>query len=550
MITSYTTLSGAVSTSCDDSGSTPSTSAEPSPSSSSSAVVPGVTTAPVQTVTPPSVTLPTSVGALPATSAPEASASTSLRFSTYYSTVIVTDSSGKLSTSTIPVPTLVNGASASSRGSNLNVGAVAGGTAGGVVALILAILLLWLLKKKGCFSRDDDEQLNDDFFRPEPHTIGVIVGPLVTGGDGDDRDVPDDSAMMREKDGRGEYIGEPDATGSHGHVRQSWYGGGEGQVAGTYSHTGGDGGQAYDPRMTGSDGHIYDPRMAVSSEGHAYDPRMAGSDGHAYDPRAVGSDGHAYDPRIADYGAQPYQNPEMESTEYASGALTEYTGGALGRRPSHRQSLHSQGSSSHDGFSNHTAPAAYGPSPIAYPQPLPDLRRNLSGNRLSMGFVEEERRREEFISRSASNASDRSDSAGTAATTGSSQYGISRRPTMGSIDALRSAAGSPERLERPSLEVLNTTASTGTHSPGVTEASLPTSQTNSTSASSYDQPEPSFRRPGVQRNDSDESLLVPSQFLGARIVNATPGEEKPEFDLPLAQYGYVALASLRRVTRD
>ncbi|KAM0753118.1 hypothetical protein T439DRAFT_346787 [Meredithblackwellia eburnea MCA 4105] len=444
------------------------------------------------------VTTPTTTGM--ATSRTNTASSTqsgqSVEYSTFYSTLIVTDSSGRVTTSTVPVPTLLNKGGSSS-GSSSNTGAIAGGVVGGVVALALAVFLVWWLKKKGVFSRDDDERLEDDYWRPRPHTPGVMVGSGVVDGGGD-HEGDELGTMMREKE-EGQMGGRGNSLG-HG-SRRSWYGGGEGNT-----------------------GHYQDPRRASSG---------GGSDMYPYN----GQPG-------PDYGPMPTSHHHHQHDNSISSSM--YSGqGPQGQMLTHRHSVQSQYSSGggHDSFSNR-------PSPASYNQPLPDMHQSLSDNRLaSMAYYGSDEgarggdgRREELVTRAASPGSDHSDSARTAATTGSSVgysgqglRGLASMTPMPTLDSRRASGGALLRGARPSLEVLTSGRGSGSDSSGTMLSSVLSAGSASTGGTSIpsptEKPTPVQRRTSLRRSNSDDSLLPPSQFLGARVVNATPAEERTGFDL-------------------
>lgn len=202
------------------------------------------------------------------------------------------------------------------------------------------------------------------------------------------------------------------------------------------------------------------------------------------------------------YGGLQHQEIPMATGGFSDAGLSHR------RSMQSEQSHYSRNSQSHDGFG--ISPPVQSQSQ-SQPQPLP----------LSYCPTSNDGRAEELVERSNSLGSDRSESARTAATTGSS-VGYPG-PSM------RSLAFTPARaveLPRPPLEGQG---SSSTNNSG--ESSL-FSQPSSRSSgkSTPDAPKPFLGRPAVRRQDSDDSLLiVPSQFLGARIVNGgavTPAEER------------------------
>ncbi|KAJ8294175.1 putative electron transfer flavoprotein-ubiquinone oxidoreductase, mitochondrial [Rhodotorula toruloides] len=90
------------------------------------------------------------------------------RRSTSYITsyVTVVDSSGQTLTSASTIPTLLN--IPGSNTSRASPGAIAGGTVGGIAALALAAFFLWMMRKRGYFRRGD-EQIEEDAWDPAGH---------------------------------------------------------------------------------------------------------------------------------------------------------------------------------------------------------------------------------------------------------------------------------------------------------------------------------------------------------------------------------------------
>jgi len=191
-------------------------------------------------------------------------------------------------------------------------------------------------------------------------------------------------------------------------------------------------------------------------------------------------------------------------------------------------------------------------SPGSYHSPLPDSRRSLSNldsyfQHLPVPVPQDDARREELVTRSNSASSSRSDSARTHATTGSSVgYPSRSQLAMTALPPLPSTTGAG--LKRPSLEFVPggltpVATSGGTASSGGSSGagnSLFTTMSGLSSISTMpsppaqpkEKPKPFvLARPGLgERKYSDDSLLQPSQFLGARVTNATPMDEKERMD--------------------
>ncbi|BGP24864.1 hypothetical protein JCM10295v2_003784 [Rhodotorula toruloides] len=103
------------------------------------------------------------------------------RRSTSYITsyVTVVDSSGQTLTSASTIPTLLN--IPGSNTSRASPGAVAGGTVGGIAALALAAFCLWMMRKRGYFRRGDG-QIEEDAWDPAGHGDYFAAGGGRGGG--------------------------------------------------------------------------------------------------------------------------------------------------------------------------------------------------------------------------------------------------------------------------------------------------------------------------------------------------------------------------------
>lgn len=192
----------------------------------------------------------------------------------------------------------------------------------------------------------------------------------------------------------------------------------------------------------------------------------------------------------------------------------EFVGGS---RLSHRRSMQSHSSQSHEGYIQNATPASYLP-------PLSDLV-----------YARADRDSGEVpVVRSTSNASSRSESARTAATSGSSA-GYSLRPPILALTPLPprpamaiSPSQDSDSSDPPSSMFSSTTTSTGQSSLG---SSSPVDSDNIKPVSAFAS---ALKRPQlVNRTYSGDSFLQPSQYLGARVVNhdLTPKDEKESLDL-------------------
>ncbi|GAA5845508.1 hypothetical protein JCM9279_003057 [Rhodotorula babjevae] len=138
------------------------------PTSTAATAVPADASSAEGTSPASSPTEVTATSAVSAVEAVESSASGPRRITSYVTSfVTVVDSSGRTLTSAETIPTLLNMPASSS--SSSNVGAIAGGTVGGLAALILVGVVLFLMRKKrGCFGKGDDE-IENDVWNPAPH---------------------------------------------------------------------------------------------------------------------------------------------------------------------------------------------------------------------------------------------------------------------------------------------------------------------------------------------------------------------------------------------
>ncbi|ORY89410.1 hypothetical protein BCR35DRAFT_300585 [Leucosporidium creatinivorum] len=478
---SLSTASGEVSTSCQAAP----TSSSSSSSSSSTTSTTTTTTSTTTTTPSPTSSSTTTEPEFSSTTSAESSSETSSSSSatppvttldpstiTSFRTVVVTSTGSDGRPTTITSAGTLNSATGNGGGSSSNTGAIAGGVVGGVAALVLLALILWLLRRKGIFRRDD-EQFNEDMWAPTHHGAGGIGG----GPAGDDEhpgavNLEPEPVMMAEKEG------------------------------------GGVGGQTYDPRASwyGSDGGR-----------SIYPDRVGGPMGPA--------GGYQYEGEAAVGGA-------AMAMGFAG------SNGANERRLSRQQSMRSGSGHGHEG----------GHSPNSYTHALPPIAAHSHrfsheyyqpATELPYGaFPEEQGQREELVRRQSGSAegrissSDHSDSARTAATTGSST-GLSSMPSHRAIpQAFTPFANSTPQSSRPHLAVLTTSSGSGTdssqsrftQSSGSTAPSsvLPTPASDLETKEELHLENQLFKgvRPTLQRAESSSSFVVPSQFLGARIANA------------------------------
>lgn len=353
---------------------------------------------------------------------------------------------------------------------------------GGIAGLLMVVGLLWFLKSRGFLRRDGDEHFTEDMWKPPAHSPGVVVGARADDEDGDGaaNHSGDSGGMMSEKDGAV-------MVGGQGN-RQSWYG--------------------------------------VSVDGAAGAYRSTSPEVEGYGPQA---------------GYRDSRQPEYDARSY-------------GDRLSYRQSMQSHSSHSHDGFGSQHSPSSF--SHI----PLPDHRLSqqqyyqhmsqVAQQPGSFGFALYDGRREELAAEG-SDSADHSESGRTAATTGSSNG-------FASSHSQRGAPRPDLPVEtRPTLPVIegsyNSSSSSSAPSSSIPSSDTPSSDVPSAEASNTFLPQDSLAeseriksfksrlRPGMMaRSESADSFKVPSQFLGARIANATPTEEKAEFTFE--QSGRVSLS--------
>ncbi|GAA6001295.1 hypothetical protein JCM10207_006595 [Rhodosporidiobolus poonsookiae] len=521
------TQPGAVNTVCVP---TSSSAAEPSSTSTPAARPSSTTTVVTTTVT----SMPTSqetafirsTTTIPSEESRSSSSSTTdLPLVTSYRTVIVTsiDSAGRTSTWAEAVPTTLNAADASSK-STLNAGAIAGGVVGGIAALALLAALFWFGRKKGLFRRNADE-IDEDTWAPRPHGefYGGASGARAVGtGSGEDK-----LDALSEKD---QVV---DAATLERH--RSWYN---------------------------------------SLHGHGADPELDGAyDGMA--PQRVPSPG----PNGIGYG---YEGGEATSSEGAAAGV------ALPRRTlSNRVSAYSGSSHSHDGH------GSYGYSPQSYTANLPPV----PDHRLSYGYFQNfggphEGYQEQLghgapygphsppnfprprsasppplssspsVSRQPSipglaiPAHLRAESHGSRPSLGALQGGHARESSSSSSGALRgqtsdsfSSASSPHSITSPLH------SRPGTSGSGLTPPSTAPPSGPSTPAAEKAPPLPALpsierlkaaegspsllypKRPDMSRAASSDSFLVPSQFLGARVVNADDQRSVHDTDAERETFG-------------
>ncbi|GJN90582.1 hypothetical protein Rhopal_003594-T1 [Rhodotorula paludigena] len=468
---------------------------------------------PVETTVPGSVlTITTS------TEPSEAEIRRSTSYITSYLTIV--DSSGRTITSASAIPTMLN--VAGSGGSGSNAGAIAGGTVGGVAALALAVFLVWLMRKKGFFRGNDDE-IEEDVWEPRAH---------------------------------GQFYG---GTGSR---RSGGGGGGAAAVAG---------------------GRI-SPDEKASDEDRMVDAATLERHRSWYNSLRGHGDDHedAYDGEMVQRAPSPGPNSAYGAAAFSAGPGSSGSH-ALQRSLSKRVSVYSQSSHSHEthaprappiplppvpipdhrlsqlsqyGYYQPFAPLPYGDAPVARygspppganPQPMFEHARSTSPPPVPLAPLPAHSpvSRQRSLPGLAIPAHVRAESYGPRPSLEVLQTG-QRGPTSGSPSAAPSrartnesfntATTTPHSLSMPALSPSDSvstlaTPPLATPSPAAAPpcflrgAPLPHQDTSEKPLLPV---VPSLERlkaprPAFGRTDSADSVLHPSQWLGARIANADDG---------------------------
>lgn len=392
--------------------------------------------------------------------------------------ITATNSNGQLTTATSAIPVVLQNGAATDRGGS-NAGAIAGGVVGGVAALAFIITIIWFLRKRGYFGRSDEDQFTDDMWAPGRHPA-------------DDAD-PVGGAVA----GAGEinpqhYEGVDAEMSEQGHVR---------------------------PLST-----QWHPSQAYY-EGQPY----SGGDHQQYD-REVMSSGQTYPESGGGIGRLGSQNSHHTNT--SRGMRTSYYGNEgqnILPTAAYPDSFPSESQHPPQHYSP-TSPQA----PLAYGQPR---RNNTIGSISDYGHYG-------------------SEGCQTEATTGSTTQHSSSGPNFEDLPALPNTyrlslgAGVGQALktkeERPDLQTLHhstgSSSSSGKSNPSVhtmlSKSTANTSLPPSPSGQSKEEPimfaERGMEMGGINkmldRRESTESLIMPSQFLGARVVNQSTPREERSFD--------------------
>lgn len=457
-------------------------------------------------------------------------------------------------TSAETVPTLLNMPASSS--STNNVGAIAGGVVGGIAALVLVGVVFFLMRKRrGCFGKGD-EGIEDDVWDPAPYS-GYRRGtaaPRSGGGGGAGAEggagvaVAGGAALTDEKaidDDR-----RVDAATLE--RRQSWY-----------KSLDGHGSRELDPWEEASDGmaeRSTSPVAARNLNAHVPQPLPYAS---TRPPRSSHGAQRSMSNRLSvqshsshshEASMPPAMLPSVPIPDYRLSQLSEF-----GYRqsmvpplpplpseyvnddprlspPHHSHSPPFERMRSTSPTFHQVGPRAFAPLP---PRSDPALARQRSLPALALPVH----------MRSASYSGPHSARPSLGALqplpggSGSTSAGSSASPSRGRTDdSLSSGSGSATskgRTHSYSMPVLN-------YSP--TSASVAATARSKASSAGHDvdehddDREPSLKaplptlerlkRPAMARADSDDSLLVPSQWLGARVVNGDAGRSVESLTAP------------------
>ncbi|SCV72168.1 BQ2448_4862 [Microbotryum intermedium] len=513
-----------------------------------------VSTATTTTTTTTAPTTSAVVASIPVVITSDGEQLTITSFSTFF--VTMTDSDGHVSvlTTSSGVPTLNSSTEGSGGSKKVHTGAIAGGVVGGIIALVLAIFILVALRRKGCF-RSSEEHFDDDIWSPDAHGQGAggINARSVIHGEEDDDDA--DVGVHS-----GEMMSEKEDAAMEGlrhswHVRAASFSSEHGQpnIRRISSPTGGHSSYSRANELTRSASAAAAARVRRSVSGVS----SSGHESHESYSSAAQAGAHLQSPASAAYYQSRrmsqhefYQQQEQQARARSPTSPTsdyEYTLGAGGgyersidhsrdlvdhrRIASHDEmsvmSRHDSVKSRRQSYSKH----ATSPTEISRRQSFSNIPVSNSGAPT--------RRNSTVTSRNNSfhSSSDHSSNIATTGSTSANSHGNSHgnlRP-LTSLSPTAPSCYKPYDFKRPQLEVVvggselqNESLSSGVvpsllSSNGSSEdASLDPRPPTPSSAVALDLPRPAFLqsdRPKMERSSSTSSVIAPSQFLGARIVN-------------------------------
>lgn len=390
--------------------------------------------------------------------------------------ITATNQLGQLTTATSSIPVVLQNGGGINRSSGSNAGAIAGGVVGGLVALSLLLGLVWFLRKRGYFGRSDEDQFTDDMWAPGRHPADDADPVGVVGGAG--------AGGINNQ----YYEGVGAEMSEQGHVRPlstQWHPS-HGYYEGQYSdgHP-----QQYDREIMGSGQPYSDPGVGVGPMGsqHSHYSNTRGMDSgtnYAHEAQNI-SPSSAYPDRFPSDG-----------------------------QPSPQQTY---------------SPA--NPAPLAYGPPR---RNNTIGSISDYGHYSSDL------------------GCQTEATTGSTTEhsptapDYQDLPPMPNTHRLSLGAGMGQAFntttnaDRPDLQIMHhstgSSSSSSNSNPSVHTLLSSANTSLPPSPSGHSKEEPTMFAGGLgmgmvgkmlDRRESTESLIMPSQFLGARVVNqSTPREEK------------------------
>ncbi|SCZ88208.1 BZ3500_MvSof-1268-A1-R1_Chr2-1g04259 [Microbotryum saponariae] len=470
-------------------------------------------------------------------------------FSTLFVTMTGSDGQVSVLTSSSGVPTLNSATEGTGGLKKVHTGAIAGGVVGGIIALLLAIFILVALRRKGCF-RSSDEHFDDDIWSPDAHGQGVvgIKARSVNHDDDDDADVGMHSGeIMSEKEAEEAAM---EGSRHSWHARASSFSSEPVQptIWRISSPTAGHSNYNRANELTRSASAAAAARVrrsvsGVSSSGHeSHESYRSAPPTHLQSPTSAA---YYQSRRMSQH--EFYQQQEQQARARSPTSPTceyEYTIGPNGgyerpmeHRVAHRRiapndgmstmSRHDSVVSRHQSYSNHAT------SPT-------EVSRRQSFSSLPVSNTGAPTRRNSTVASRNNSFHSSSDHSSNLATTGSTSAN-SHGHTHGNLRPLTSLSPTsptyykPYEFKRPQLEVVvgadelpSDSLSSGVvpsllSSNGSSEdASYDPRPPTPSSAILLDLPRPEFLqadRPKMERSSSTSSVIAPSQFLGARIVN-------------------------------
>ncbi|BGP40160.1 hypothetical protein JCM10449v2_004118 [Rhodotorula kratochvilovae] len=454
--------------------------------------------------------------------------------------VTIVDNSGRTVSSATSVPTLLNVPDSSSSSSN-HAGAIAGGTIGGVAALVLAGVIFWLMRKRGYF-RKGDEEIEEDVWNPAPHA-GHYGGSLARrnggGGGGAVTAAAGMSAGGRSSpDEKGDGVSDEDRLVDAATLErhQSWYNslrGHRGEL---------DPEDAYGGEMAQ---RAPSPPASDLGAGFAPLPPLA----YAASPRSLASHGpqrsmslsnrlsvHSHSSYSHEGALYPAALPHVPIPDHRLSQLSQYAHWhayappAVPPLPADPAQYASRSppthSHSHPSFerARSTSPPILplAPAPAA-PNPALARQRSLPGLAIPPHL-------HSYGPRPPLEALQhvRASSSGGTPVRGRTDDSLSSGSGSGSSPLTPGSAGSSHAhsYSMPALTHADSDATLATTSPATTLSSSSHDPKAAAPAVPAHATLERLKRPPLGRADSAESFLAPSQWLGARVVNADDEHEE------------------------